>query len=1079
MNLNISQLKSKWDKEKTSYTKKEIGDGVQIFVKEVLQSPEIFNLKRGLNSTSLEKRRNEFKEEEKKKAARHADVVIFIDADIVIPMEIEKYQNIKVGEKQIIQYQLDWNENSNRRYGILTDGDTWRFYNNNEYREFTLAEIFNKTDLFLEFWQEYIKPEFYYLAFFEKKGQKSLFKEAEILHVEEYRQIFFEDITKLIRSFKNKINIEGYLSSLDKKGREKRAVELTYAYIIQFILYKTLVDNEFGKFKKDFMDRQGAIYDALKSRQYKGILSIIEGISQTISGSIYHPFKKEQDFINQTLVDLIHQPKNELHEVSPWLDIFVFIKKYNFANVRNEIFGYIYENYLKELYEDTKKGQYFTDPAVVDFMLDVVGYTAKEVKNSLYYDRYGERGFDNHISIIDPSCGCGTFLYSAVDRIIAGTGYGSEKASRRLEHLISQSVFGLDIEEFPLYLAEMNVLMRMLPMILHKEYINPVDEKIKVFKTNDSVAEFLDTAIKNTINDIDVAYQKNNGQISLFTEKLNLGYVSYVRDEGDLSEMKKSLENHAIPRRRFDFVIGNPPYVAYNECSKQNVLIFELMKRGKVKLNDIYGVNLHSIPSRQKKYSPKPNLYAFFIALGIALLKDGAKICYIVPQTLLTAGDLDVLRYHLAKFTTIEKIITFSGKMFLGRGLKQDKPVATSSLIFVIKRATPDSLHQVDITHYKNSNDDINKCLANIKAGKKIVRKKILQGKLLQNVSNWNFIKQDRDFLDFYEEYKNSSEDISIYYNHATADHYFKSRFYFDGGGNINEAKITNEDKNSFEIFNYRNNIYDNFKICRGLKFYPKSESIIFPQGSQGKSVFLQKYKIIWRTKEPKIFQYCDRDIILVGNQSLTITSNNKIEVFYLIALLNSKIIKILLLSNLKLENEQSYLLPITGIKEFVRVPKITKDNQFIKDEIIKRTDEILALEDIKLADLVDFSQVMMQKFDQVAVEDDNLILIKDDKKMKYPILKDKNLVADAIRNRYFNGKLFKDKQISLAELKDSPMINFERQKKIKDYLDDLVFALYFKASIKKIGLEKAGEIKLICQQNKFYKILEKSNYTI
>ena len=72
-------------------------------------------------------------------------------------------------------------------------------------------------------------------------------------------------------------------------------------------------------------------------------------------------------------------------------------------------------------------------------MLDVVGYTAKEVKNSLYYDRYGERGFDNHISIIDPSCGCGTFLYSAVDRIIAGTGYGSEKASRRLEHLISHT----------------------------------------------------------------------------------------------------------------------------------------------------------------------------------------------------------------------------------------------------------------------------------------------------------------------------------------------------------------------------------------------------------------------------------------------------------------------------------------------------------------------------------------------------------------------------------------------------------------------------------------------------------------
>jgi hypothetical protein len=127
-------------------------------------------------------------------------------------------------------------------------------------------------------------------------------------------------------------------------------------------------------------------------------------------------------------------------------------------------------------------------------------------------------------------------------------------------------------------------------------------------------------------------------------------------------------------------VIANPPYVGYNESSSQGILIFNLLKKQEVKLNDIYGVNLHSIPSRHKKYAPKPNLYAFFVALGLALLKDNAKLCYIIPQTILTAGDLDVLRYHLAKYTTIEKIITFSGKMFIGRGIKQNKPFATSEV---------------------------------------------------------------------------------------------------------------------------------------------------------------------------------------------------------------------------------------------------------------------------------------------------------------------------------------------------------------------------------------------------------------
>ena len=58
-------------------------------------------------------------------------------------------------------------------------------------------------------------------------------------------------------------------------------------------------------------------------------------------------------------------------------------------------------------------------------------------------------------------------------------------------------------------------------------------------------------------------------------------------------------------------------------------------------------------PNNGKKYAPKPNLYAFFIALGLALLKNDGKMAYIIPQTILTETDYDVLRYHLANRTTI------------------------------------------------------------------------------------------------------------------------------------------------------------------------------------------------------------------------------------------------------------------------------------------------------------------------------------------------------------------------------------------------------------------------------------------
>ena len=1071
--LSIPQLKSKWNKEKDSYVKKEIGDGSQKFAKDILKCPDIFNLKEGLNSTPLEKRKYEFKEEEVKKAARRADVVIFINSEIVIPIEVERYKNIKAGEQQIIQYQLDWNENNNRRYGILTDGYTWRFYNNNEYREFTLKEIFDKTELFLEFWREYIKPESYYLAFFEKKGQMSLLRKAEILNVEDSRQIFFEDITKLIRSFENKLQIEGYLKEMDIKNREKTAVEIAYAYIIQFILYKTLVDNEFGKFKKEFEEIQKGIFECLKTNQLGKILGITNGISNEISKNIYRPFAKEQEFINNKLLELYRKPKNELHEVSPWLDIFVFIKKYNFANVRNEIFGYIYENYLKELYEDTKKGQYFTDPAVVNFMLEQVGYNNGNIKK-----RLNNKPEENYISIIDPSCGSGTFLYSAVDQLIKSVPNGSEKSSKKIEELINDNIFGLDIAEFPLYLAEMNILMRMLPLIINEKYNNPIDKKIKVFKTHDSIAEFQDTKLKYTLSDIEVAYVKSNGQMKLFAEKLKMNYETYVRDEDDLKEMKKTLENGEIPRRRFDYVIGNPPYVSYNECSKQKVLVFDSMKQKQVKLNNIYGVNLHSIPDHRKKYSPKPNLYAFFIALGLALLKENGKLCYIIPQTILTAGDLDVLRYHLAKFTTIEKIIIFSGKMFVGRGLKQNKPVATSSLVFVVKRETPGLIHQTEIIHYKNPNDDVEKCLINILNGKKINKKKILQKKLLQNVANWNFIKQDKKFLNFYEKYKKDTDDISIYYNHATAEHYFKNRFYFDGSFNIPTKKIISVNKKKDEKIKYWEipNIKSKGYLASIKGYYPKNKKIKIAEGSQGMIMLDTKYKVIWRYVNSDRFLYIEGQDIFPRFQQFCIASNLKSEILYLLSILNSKITNLLFDKLLKSENEKDILLGLSVIKQFVRVPKITEDNQFIKNEIIKQTEKMLKLEEIKLSDLVDFPKgASLQKFDDAQVKKNNLVLIKDSRKTKLKIKSNSSLVKKAINDFTDSDKLKLEKKIiNLNELKELPVIDFELRNKIKNYIDNLVFALYFNVLIKKIGLNKIEEIKKICQNNEFYKIIFK-----
>lgn len=1048
MSETIRQLRAKWNKEKESYKSQELGTGIHNFIRACLESNELFSLKEGFLSGKPELKKKEYIHENKAKEGRRADFVVYINQDIVIPLEAECYGNIKAGIKQLFEYQKDFD----KQYGILTDGFAWRFYNNNVYREFNLSQILEETDIFLEFWNEYIKPEFYYLSFFEPQGQLSLLKETDKLPVEENRQIFFDDITRLIRSFKNKLQVEGYFNGLEKKEREKRAIEITYAYIIQFILYKTLVDNEFGNFVNEFTDIVRAIHECLKVKQYGKILSIIEGISNKISQNIYRPFKKEQDFISQTLLNLSRKPKNELHEVSPWLDIFVFIKKYNFANIQNEIFGYIYENYLKELYEEEKKGQYFTDPAVVNFMLQQGGFTPERLQKRYQFDK-------DSISLVDPACGSGTFLYSAVDSIIKAFGNSSQEKSKQIEEMVNNNIFGLDIAEFPLYLAEMNILMRMLPLIISEKYNNPIDKKIKVFLTRDSVAEFMDTALKG-------------GQLFCDFKDLDLEHKSYMREKTDLEEMKRGVEKHdEIPRRRFDFVISNPPYVSYNECAKQKVLILEFIKTGKNKLTNIYGINLHSIPGSQKKYSPKPNLYTFFIALGIALLKDNGKLCYIIPQTVLVNSDLDVVRYHLAKFTTIEKIITFSGKMFVGRGLKQDKPVVTSSLIFVISRELPSSLHEVEIINYTNPNDDVEETLKNILANKKITKKKILQLELLENVVNWNFIKQDKVFLDFYKGYKKNTEDMLIYYNHALAERRFKSRFYFDKGLVFPKTAIhRKEEKLSTDEFSLVE--FDKRKYTPRLSDLGVcSKDIRIPQGSQGITVYRKKHKIVWSYMNFNHFYFSDKKIVLPYN-FVIISSDNKSEILYLFSLLNSSLQKTIIEKNFRLEQEDklSILLGIKLIKSQIRVPRITEDNQPIKDEIIRRTEEMLAWEGKTLSDFVDFSGILMQRFKEIRIEKSYLLLTDGDTTIKLRIRDNPELVADVLNRELKVGELkLEKKKISLSYIRSIPIVDFQKERDLKNYIDLLVFALYCNIPLEEVKFSRVKEIKRLCSKNKYF----------
>lgn len=108
--MSLDKLRTRWLKDKNFFLHKEIGE-LQDFVKDVLQEDSLFNLNKGLGSKSNNERTNEFTTETSKDK-RRADFVIFINGDdVVIPVEVERHQNIKKGIEQVFQYQKDWKKN--------------------------------------------------------------------------------------------------------------------------------------------------------------------------------------------------------------------------------------------------------------------------------------------------------------------------------------------------------------------------------------------------------------------------------------------------------------------------------------------------------------------------------------------------------------------------------------------------------------------------------------------------------------------------------------------------------------------------------------------------------------------------------------------------------------------------------------------------------------------------------------------------------------------------------------------------------------------------------------------------------
>lgn len=1135
------KLINNFEKNKADYSIKEIWSGTVNFVKKVFT--DFLDLKEETSYKSYKK--NTFTQESTKQTGSNSRSDFIINFNwIKIVVEVEKTWSIEPWIKQIKEYM----ELENTLYWILTDWEDWYFYNNwfeKKYSKFWTWTFKKYSDLISDSWKTFFSQIFetkkYYINFLNRIDSESF------LFTEENLQKDLKSFHKELIEVAEKLKVDFEKSWIFNWDDDKEVIQTVYSFIIQFLLIKIIQDKK----KNLELINKKEFVKLLEEENYNGLAnSIFKQIDWL--WDFYNSYKNEQ----KHLIDKILKHYNnwpfgsniDFDAIQWFLDLYIFIFKFNFLNVKQDIFWAVYENYLKELYKDdnSKKWQVFTPPEIVEFMLDEIWYTHTYIekiisdyieKNSLEYLQ--EKLLQNEtkpdfnipwLSIIDPACWSWTFLYKASSRIVVAIFNINKKYNLNFtnpkyagilsENLILNNVFGFDIEAFPLYLAEMNILQTLLWFNIDDktwDVLNKIDKQVRIFSTKDTIWEFAN--MQGNINEIlenlekppifSVSEKINPKAISELKldiinwdleKKLDKYIVEYIwkqlfhldktlekkldkleniselkkyinSSENNLlktlfnkifkesrkyiSELKNLAEKYKTSRTKFDFVIWNPPYIAYNSIPKP---VRQNWKEIWMEMSNVFWINLHSIPNHPKKYSPKPNLYSYFWALAYFLAKQNWKVSYIVPEGFLA---YDCNTYYLSENVNLQNLHFFNTKVFVDRWINWKMEVATSAIIFKYEKNLEKD--NVKLLSYKKQKDEtISSILNFMKEEKNTVS---LEKSLIKKyISTWfSILKQDKQVLQFLDFYKENSQDLEIYHNHEQAQKIFNSNFYFDIWYWINEKErnldIRWKEKDYYKYFVWKWVYYSDYNY----EWWKKDRNTInLLQANQWYNLLDSKYKIIWNKTiwfwNVKSFYFEDREIIWARNNFNWIWSNDFEEILYLFWLFNAKITwKIFDFYNKKPWETREYWIFLYTIKEQIRVPKIDSEiKEELKEILIENWNRII--ESVKKWNLKDleYKDILEVGIDWI---DEKIIWVKEE--FEY-LEKNEKLEIDLEK---INKQNLLDEKLSAEILKEIEKNN--NLEELERERDLLVYCLYFWGKWKEfIDLDKINLKNILESEN-------------
>jgi len=797
------------------------------------------------------------------------DIPQFLLEAKALKVDLDKIQWAKQAESYAWNMGIDW--------VILTDFEGLKLFNAEWKKEvprpnleFTYKEYLTRFD---DLW-----------LFSRESFQKGLLnKEAEKWGIKSKRMMVTEKLAKDLTKWREKLFNNLYQWN-EGKYTEEEIDEAVQRILDRFIFIRSCEDRGIEEkklwpaFKKWESDK--VCYNFMKA-----LRPIFKEFDEKYNSNLFTPhFCEDLDTEGQAFSDVI----NDLYGDKE-LGV-----KYNFAVIKPDILGAVYEQYLGHLLEKAKEsklaektkrkrqGIYYTPTFIVDYIVEnTLGKLIKE-KSLIEIE---------NLKILDPACGSGSFLIKAFD--VLDKKIKEERNSRtssdhayRKYRILTNNLYGVDLDDQAIEITRLNLLLKALEP----------KHKLPLLSENTKVGNSL---ISGTENELKKYFGKDWRKKKPF---------NWEKEFPDVFEGKNP---------GFDVIIGNPPWGA--------------------DIDDLIEYFEDHYPHSTKQHK---DIFKVFIEKAINLLKDGGIFGFIVPNTILLQPRFQDIREFLNQYQLLY-IVNLGEKVFKG--------VEAPSCIIICRKLpkTKDSEVKIlDLSYSKDNEHRAKKLLlpeyskikqslyesspgnAFIMYFKEIKKDEVMLGEILDCRDAG--IKYQRIGVGMREKGKND----------------LAKRLFYEG------FKMHNNDK-KFIIGKDIDRYYVNLNKNRYLradykKFLKKNEIVYF-----NKKYFEKRMKILWRQTSDIIRACIVRRIWFANTLQVGVLKDeykDKINLYYILALLNSKYLNYLyaqivkesgrVFPQVKLSKIKQLPIKIVSKKKQIPLVKLAKKMLKLNKELQKITEK-------------------------------------------------------------------------------------------------------------------------------------------